>query len=160
MQTAGGGWRVAGDRVELHVCPKDRHDHTLALPPAVATVVEPLIDRLLNVERVAVLSEEQELNPMETSNILGMSRPLIVLQTDRGDLPFSVCWYSSPHLARGCASFERAPQHGSMQSMSKQQTLEIPAVADRTYALRLAKQDIKTLDQEPLEPIVAALLTG
>lgn len=79
---------AAGDRVELHVRRKDGHDHTLALPPAAATVVEALIDRLLSGDRVAVLAEEQELSPTEASNILGISRPLVVLRMDRGDLPF------------------------------------------------------------------------
>ena len=37
--------------------------------------------------------------------------------------------------------------------------LENPAVADRAHALRLAKHVIKTLDQKPLEPIVAEMLT-
>jgi hypothetical protein len=37
--------------------------------------------------------------------------------------------------------------------------LESPVVADRAHALRLAKQVIKTLDQKPLKPIVAAMLT-
>ena len=37
--------------------------------------------------------------------------------------------------------------------------VESPVVADRAHALRLAKQVIKTLDQKPLEPIVAAMLT-
>ena len=37
--------------------------------------------------------------------------------------------------------------------------LESPVVADRAHASRLAKQVIRTLDQKPLEPIVAAMLT-
>lgn len=37
--------------------------------------------------------------------------------------------------------------------------LENAIIADRTRALRLAKQVIRTLDQKPLEPIVAAMLT-
>lgn len=39
-------------------------------------------------KRVAVLAEEQELSPAEASSILGISRPLVVLRMDRGDLPF------------------------------------------------------------------------
>ena len=61
---------------------------TLALPPAAVGVVEALIDRLLSGERVAVLAEDQELSPSEASGILGISRPLVVLRMDRGDLPF------------------------------------------------------------------------
>lgn len=79
---------AAGDRVELHVRRKDGQDHTLALPPAVAGVVEALIGRLLSGERVAVLAEAQELSPTEASSILGISRPLVVLRMDRGELPF------------------------------------------------------------------------
>jgi len=79
---------AAGDRVELHVHRKDGQDHTLALPPAAVGVVEELIDRLLSGERVAVLAEDQELSPAEASNILGISRPFVVLRMDRGDLPF------------------------------------------------------------------------
>ena len=37
--------------------------------------------------------------------------------------------------------------------------LENAVIADRARALRLAKQVIRTLDQKPLEPIVAAMLT-
>lgn len=79
---------AAGDRIELHVRRKDGQDHTLALPPAAVRVVETLIDRLLSGDRVAVLAEDQELSPAEASSILGISRPLVVLRMDRGDLPF------------------------------------------------------------------------
>jgi len=79
---------AAGDRVELHVRRKNGQDHTVALPPAAISVVEALIDRLLSGERVAVLGEDQELSPTEASSILGISRPLVVLRMDRGDLPF------------------------------------------------------------------------
>jgi hypothetical protein len=79
---------VEGDRVELRVRRRNGQDHTLALPPAAASVVETLIDSLLNGERVAVLTEDQELSPTEASAILGISRPLVVLRMDRGDLPF------------------------------------------------------------------------
>lgn len=77
-----------GDRVELRVRRRDGRDQTLPLPPAAASVVETLIDRLLSGERVAVLSEDQELSPTEASAILGISRPLVVLRMDRGELPF------------------------------------------------------------------------
>ena len=43
---------------------------------------------MLRGERVAVLAEDQELSPSEASAILGISRPLVVLRMDRGDLPF------------------------------------------------------------------------
>lgn len=77
-----------GDRVELHVRRRNGRNETLALPAAAADAVETLIDRLLSGERVAVLTEDQELSPTEASAILGISRPLVVLRMDRGDLPF------------------------------------------------------------------------
>jgi len=77
-----------GDRVELRVRRRDGQDQTVALPPAAASVVETLITRLLSGERVAVLAEDQELSPTEASAVLGISRPLVVLRMDRGDLPF------------------------------------------------------------------------
>lgn len=77
-----------GDRVELRVRRRDGQNQTVALPPAAASVVETLITCLLSGERVAVLAEDQELSPTEASAILGISRPLVVLRMDRGDLPF------------------------------------------------------------------------
>ncbi|HEX2890091.1 DNA-binding protein [Vineibacter terrae] len=79
---------TAGDRVELRVSRRNGQQQTVALPPAVVSVVETLITRLLRGERVAVLTEDQELSPAEASVILGISRPLVVLRMDRGDLPF------------------------------------------------------------------------
>jgi hypothetical protein len=43
---------------------------------------------MLRGERVAVLAENQEMSPSEISAILGISRPLVVLRMDRGDLHF------------------------------------------------------------------------
>lgn len=77
-----------GDRVELHVRRRDGQDHIVALPAAAASVVEAAIAHLFSGERVAVLAEEQELSPTETSAILGISRPLVVHRMDIGDLPF------------------------------------------------------------------------
>jgi hypothetical protein len=51
-------------------------------------VIEALLGHLRSGERVAVLTEDQELSPTEASTILGISRPLVVLRMDRGDLPF------------------------------------------------------------------------
>lgn len=80
--------RAEGDRVELHVRRRDGQDQTLALPAAAVDAVALLIDRLLSGKRVALLTEDQELSPTEASTILGISRPLVVLRMDRGDLPF------------------------------------------------------------------------
>ncbi|WP_435369988.1 hypothetical protein, partial [Acinetobacter baumannii] len=52
------------------------------------SAVETLLSRLLNGERVAVLTEDQELSPTDASVILGISRPLVVHRMDIGDLPF------------------------------------------------------------------------
>lgn len=77
-----------GDHIELHVRRRDGQDQTLSLPPAAASVVETLLSRLISGERVAVLAEDQEVSPTDASTILGISRPLVVLRMDRGDLPF------------------------------------------------------------------------
>jgi hypothetical protein len=77
-----------GDHIELRVRRRDGQDLKVALPPAAISIVERLIARLLSGERVAVLSEYQELSPTDASAILGISRPLVVLRMDRGDLPF------------------------------------------------------------------------
>lgn len=77
-----------GDRVELHVRRRDGEEQTVSLPPAAANVVGTLLSKLFNGERVAILVEEQELNPTEASVILGISRPLVVHRMDIGDLPF------------------------------------------------------------------------
>lgn len=77
-----------GDRLELHVRRRDGKDQTVALPPAAISVVETLLARLLSGERVAILTEDQELSPTEASAILGISRPLVVRRMDIGDLPF------------------------------------------------------------------------
>jgi hypothetical protein len=47
-----------------------------------------LLTRLLNGERVEAIAEQQDVSPTEASAILGISRPLVVLRMDRGDLPF------------------------------------------------------------------------
>lgn len=77
-----------GDRVELRIRRRGGQDETLILPPAAVSAVETLLARLLSGERVAVLTEDQELSPTEASAILGISRPVVVLRMDRGDLPF------------------------------------------------------------------------
>jgi hypothetical protein len=77
-----------GDRIELRVRHRDGQEQTVALPSAAADVVETLLAHLASGERVAVLAEDQELSPTEASAVLGISRPLVVLRMDRGDLPF------------------------------------------------------------------------
>jgi hypothetical protein len=77
-----------GDRLELHVRRRGGEEETVVLPPAAISVMETLLARLLNGERVAILTEDQELSPTEASAILGISRPLVVHRMDVGDLPF------------------------------------------------------------------------
>lgn len=79
---------VTGDRLELHVRDAGGRERTLPIPHSAAAAVEALLGRMLRGERVAVLAEDQEVSPSEASAILGISRPLVVLRMDRGDLPF------------------------------------------------------------------------
>jgi hypothetical protein len=79
---------VAGDRLELHVRHEGGKEQRLSIPPSAAAAVEALLAHMLRGDRVAVLAENQELSPTEASAILGISRPLVVLRMDRGDLPF------------------------------------------------------------------------
>jgi hypothetical protein len=79
---------TAGDRLELHVRHEGGEEQTLTIPPTAAAAVGALLAIMLRGERVAVLAEDQELSPTEASAILGISRPLVVLRMDRGDLPF------------------------------------------------------------------------
>lgn len=78
----------AGDRLELHVHREGGKEQTLSIPPSAAAAVEALLEHIMRGERVAVLAEDQELSPTEAAAILGISRPLVVLRMDRGDLPF------------------------------------------------------------------------
>lgn len=77
-----------GDRVELRVRRRNEQDQIVALPPMAASVVETLLAHLLSGERVVVLVEDQDLSLTEAAAILGVSRPLVALCMDRGDLPF------------------------------------------------------------------------
>lgn len=79
---------VEGDLVELHIRRRDGGEQALRLPAAAANVLETLLRRLVEGERVAVLAEDQEMSPTEASTVLGISRPLVVHRMDIGDLPF------------------------------------------------------------------------
>ncbi|MBK1665362.1 excisionase [Rhodospirillum rubrum] len=79
---------AAGDRLELHVRREGGGEQRLLIPPSAVAAVEALLGHMLRGERVAVLAEDQDLSPTEASVILGISRPLVVLRMDRGDLPF------------------------------------------------------------------------
>lgn len=77
-----------GDHVELRVRREGGQVQTLAMPPSALAAVEALLGHLLRGERVAVLTEDQEISPNDASSILGISRPLVVHRMDLGDLPF------------------------------------------------------------------------
>jgi len=49
---------------------------------------EALLGHLLQGDRVAVLTEDQELSPNDAASILGVSRPLVVHRMEAGELPF------------------------------------------------------------------------
>jgi hypothetical protein len=77
-----------GARLEVRIRRKPGADQIVRLPPKAAALVESAVDYLLQGERVAVLSEDQELSPTDAARILGISRPLVVHRMDIGDLPF------------------------------------------------------------------------
>ncbi len=77
-----------GDQVEVRFKRRSGADQTLSLPPDAAALIEVLLGHLLDGDRVAVLTEDQELSPNDAASILGVSRPLVVHRMDVGDLPF------------------------------------------------------------------------
>lgn len=77
-----------GDQVEVRVRRKSGKDQVVRLPPKAAALLEAALGHLLQGERVAVLTEAQELSPNDAADILGISRPLVVHRMDTGDLPF------------------------------------------------------------------------
>ena len=77
-----------GDQFEVRVKRRGGADQTLSLPPDAAAMIEALLGHLLDGDRVAVLTEDQELSPNDAASILGVSRPLVVHRMDVGDLPF------------------------------------------------------------------------
>lgn len=77
-----------GDRLEMRVQSSAGGEKTVPLPASAVALISTLLDHLYRGERVAVLSEDQEITPNEASAILGISRPLVVHRMDVGDLPF------------------------------------------------------------------------
>src|SRR3954454_428355 len=76
------------DRLEIVVRHADGATEQAVVPPEAARAVYELIARLYAGGRVAVLEDERELTPNEASEILGMSRPLVVRRMEVGELPF------------------------------------------------------------------------
>ena len=88
-EEAGRLGRLAeGDQIVVHVKRRGGSDQTLSLPPDAASLIQSLLGHLSQGERVAVLTEDQELSPNDAASILGVSRPLVVHRMDVGDLPF------------------------------------------------------------------------
>jgi hypothetical protein len=81
------GKLAKGDQVEVRI-KRSGGDQILSLPPEAASPIEALLGHLSQGERVAVLTEDQELSPNDAASILGVSRPLVVHRMDSGDLPF------------------------------------------------------------------------
>jgi hypothetical protein len=74
------------DRLIAHL--SGEGDRAVILPPQIAALVGSLLARLRQGERIAILSDEEEISPQEASTILGLSRPLVVHRMNIGDLPF------------------------------------------------------------------------
>ena len=77
-----------GDRIQIRIERRSGEDRSLFLPPDAVLLVDALLGHLSDGDRVAVLTEDQDLSPNDAARILGMSRPLVVHRMDRGELPF------------------------------------------------------------------------
>ncbi len=77
-----------GDKVEVRVNRRAGPGQILSLPPQVAALIQALLGHLLDGDRVAVLTENQELSPNDAATILGVSRPLVVHRMNAGELSF------------------------------------------------------------------------
>jgi hypothetical protein len=82
------GKLAKGDQIEVRIKRRGGSDQTLSLPPDATSLIESLLSHLSQGERVAVLTENQELSPNDAASILGVSRPLVVHRMDIGDLAF------------------------------------------------------------------------
>jgi len=87
-ETGRLGKLAKGDAVELRIKRRSGAGQTLSMPAIAAALIEELLYHLSQGERVAVLTEDQELSPKDAASILGVSRPLVVHRMDIGDLPF------------------------------------------------------------------------
>ncbi len=80
--------RGPADALEVGVLHADGTRETVALPPAVAGMVEDLLAKLSEAGHVALLAEDVEVSPEDAATILGISRPLLRRRMDAGVLPF------------------------------------------------------------------------
>jgi len=87
-ETARLGKLAMDDQIVVHIRRRGGADQILSLPPDAASLIQSLLGHLSQGERVAVLTEDQELSPNDAASILGVSRPLVVHRMDVGDLPF------------------------------------------------------------------------
>lgn len=76
-----------GDRLEILIRRKSGEEQVIGLPQAAAALLEYVLEHLLRGERVAVLTEDEELSVEDAAEILGISRALVVHRMDTGDLP-------------------------------------------------------------------------
>lgn len=77
-----------GTTFEVHIRQKTGADHRVELPAHAAEAIHTLLVHLVKGQRVAILAEDQEISPNDASEILGISRPLVVHRMEVGDLPF------------------------------------------------------------------------
>jgi excisionase family DNA binding protein len=76
------------DRTEIVVRHGNGTSDVRPIPVEAAKLITRMLERLYAGGKIAVLEEERDLTPNEASEILGMSRPLVVRRMDAGDLPF------------------------------------------------------------------------
>lgn len=77
-----------GTGMELRLQRPGGKEEVVTLPATAAEAVANFVRQLQAGGRVAVLAEDREVSPAEAAAILGISRPLVVLRMDRGELPF------------------------------------------------------------------------
>ena len=82
------GGLAEGDEVEVRVRRESGKDEVVKLPPNATSMLTAALDHLYRGERVAILTEDEELSPNDAAEILGISRPLVVHRMDIGELPF------------------------------------------------------------------------
>ena len=73
---------------EVHIRQNTGADHRVELPTLALEAIQTLLVQLVKGQRVAILAEDQEISPNDASEILGISRPLVVHRMEVGDLPF------------------------------------------------------------------------
>jgi excisionase family DNA binding protein len=77
-----------GDQVELNLVRPGGKRDSVTVPKHVVALLREALERMVDAERVALLSEDVEVSPEEAAAILGISRPLVVRRMNDGRLPF------------------------------------------------------------------------